>query len=171
MDNINISIIPQAAGQWNQNGIGGNSVMPQPELQVYAEPGAAVSLLSTLQTAKRELPWKFPHASISSQPPSAPEKKPSTKALAPKTAPVIGQPFQDYHRARGLSKKVDDGYLGYDPLPLFGNANEEFSFEEIRAQRWLKKNALTMNDFTVEMEEVDLLSFAIGLVSFYVFTF
>lgn len=82
-----------------------------------------------------------------SSPPShlSTEKKTST-VLKPKAAPVLGQPFMDYHRSRGLSRKVDGSYLGYDPVPLFSHPTEEFSFEEIRAKKWLATHTLPVDE-------------------------
>lgn len=44
--------------------------------------------------------------------------------------------LKDFARERGTSRHVDGGaYLAYDPVPIFGGA-EELSFEELRGQAW-----------------------------------
>lgn len=71
-------------------------------------------------------------------------------ALKPKAAPVRGQPFQDFHRARGLSRVVDaKTVVAYDPATLFSDPTTELTFEELRAARWLEKHGMTMDDFTM----------------------
>lgn len=69
-------------------------------------------------------------------------------ALKPKAAPVRGKPFVDYHRERGLSRVVDAATMVvYDPATLFFDPATEFTFEELRAQRWLTKHSMSMDDF------------------------
>jgi hypothetical protein len=69
-------------------------------------------------------------------------------ALKPKAAPVRGKPFVDYHRERGLSRVVDAATMvAYDPATLFFDPATEFTFEELRAQRWLAKHSMSMDDF------------------------
>jgi checkpoint serine/threonine-protein kinase len=94
---------------------------------------------------------------------SAPATKPAAtgrraferKALGnfKQKAPVVL--MQDYAREQGTTRNVVGGYLKYDPVPIYGGA-EEFQFEEIRASVWLSQQEMLRanddNELDVEME-------------------
>ena len=104
----------QVPGKWTSNALGGSApITLQTTISVFRDP-----------------------ESITQPPPpsSAPIRAPERPVLAA-TAPVQRVQLKNFARERGQSRMTDQGYLGYDPSPLYAG-EEELCFEEVRAMQW-----------------------------------
>lgn len=123
------------AGKWNSKGVGGSkSSQPTKTFDVFDD-GSGVVDESAGPSVRKGLNKKI------------------LRQCRDKAHTVT---LKDFARARGNSRNTADGYLGYEPSPVFGSA-EEMCFEEIRGAAWLEKNAivLTAEDCAQDVEMGD----------------
>jgi len=127
------------AGKWNSGGVGGSKDSnPLKHIDVFDDGSGAVPAAEPGPSVRKELSKRILR--------QCKENKAHTVTL------------KDFARERGHQRQTTDGFLGYDPSPLFSGA-EEMCFEELRGKAWLTTHTMVVLSeadcaLDVEMEDV-----------------